>query len=77
MKDVLMHVFLAPLVSTKNGRFTLAGIVSAGMDFCEKDVDNEKFYGIYTNVANYVEWIKQNSDYMSCEYSEFAFPIAF
>ncbi len=80
--------FLAPLVSTKKGRFTLAGITSFGMDFCGGrrnvdyetvygNVDDEKIYGIYTNVANYIEWIKQNSDYRSCEYSEFAFPIAF
>jgi secreted trypsin-like serine protease len=59
-------------VSTKNGHFTLAGIVSFGQDICGvqiNDIDeirNEKYYGIYTNVANYVDWIKQNSDYTGC-----------
>ncbi len=31
---------------------------------------NETVYGIYTNVANFVEWIKANSDYKGCENSK-------
>jgi hypothetical protein len=31
---------------------------------------NEFFYGIYTNVANYAEWIKANSDYQGCKNSK-------
>jgi secreted trypsin-like serine protease len=41
----------------------------------QEEVGNEKIYGIYTNVANYIDWIKDNSDYWDCEFSKLLFKL--
>jgi len=45
-----------PLVCDVEGRWTLTGVVSFGLVFGEKD-----FPGVYTNVAEYLGWIWNNS----------------
>ncbi|CBY10516.1 unnamed protein product [Oikopleura dioica] len=46
-----------PLVCDVEGRWTLTGVVSSGLTFGEKEIP-----GVYTRVAEYLEWIWTNSE---------------
>jgi len=46
-----------PLVCNVEGRWTLTGVVSYGLNFGDKNVP-----GVYTRVAEYLDWISDNSN---------------
>ena len=46
-----------PLICDVEGRWTLTGVVSYGLNFGDKDIP-----GFYTRVAEYLDWIWNNSD---------------
>ena len=46
-----------PLVCDVKGRWTLTGVLSFGLIYGEKEIP-----GVYTNVADYLDWIWNNSE---------------
>jgi len=39
--------------------------------FTEAEESDKNIYGVYTNVASYVKWIAENSDYTGCQISKY------
>jgi len=61
-------------VAYSNGIFKLAGLVSYGKERIDDDgfpIPLPTHFGVYTAVAKFVDWIKDNSDYTDCILSKF------